>query len=236
VFAVETAPERGTTVKLVVGFAEVTGAGGPQSLVVVGPGQGTFVPSNGDPEPPRSMQLDSTERAAAAVLRTSGPQPSFGRPDAGNSRVLADIVARGTIRVGVDSDGSSTQTYAFSKRYFGFLAASWGIRLDLTAASGGKLLDALATGGLDAVVTAVDISNQKVTGLPFVASPSKRRRVKAAAPEATWQLVLPPDKTYAEAMTSFLKNTLLVGRYGELYRPSFGGAEAPYEPLRSVLP
>ena len=44
IFVVDTDPEKGTMVKFVQGFAEVTGESGGRSVVVVGPGQQSFVP------------------------------------------------------------------------------------------------------------------------------------------------------------------------------------------------
>jgi hypothetical protein len=228
VFAVETDPEKGTMVKLVQGFAEVTGEGGGRSVVVVGPGQQTFVGAHGDPEQPATMQLDARETAAAATLRRNGPQPSFARPAVGGSPTLRAIYERRVIRVAVDSDGLSEQDLAFVRGYFSSLATSWKLKLDLTAVPGVEALKTLTARGADAVVTALDVSAQAgLNASPFLAAPDQ---------DGVLQLVLPEDAGYGEAMADWLQERLFFGRYGDLFRSSFQGAEAEYDPLRAVLP
>jgi hypothetical protein len=225
---VTTDPAQGTTVKLVQGFAQVTGQGGGRSVVVAGPGQQTVVPVGGDPESPSRSQLEPAESAAVKVLRRSGPQPSLARPPAGKSPVLRGIFSRGTIRVAVDVDSVSESTEGFVEAYFEALAASWRVSADVTTATGADALKGLADRSVDVVVTPNDVSGRfDLDALPFVLGPDD---------SDVSQLVIPQDATFGEAMSTALQQRLFFGTYGDLYRSAFDGAEAQYDPLRSVLP
>jgi hypothetical protein len=228
VFVVETDPVEGTTVKFVQGFAEVTGESGGRSVVVVGPGQQTFVQARGDPQQPTTTHLDAAEAAAVDTLKKQARQPSFARPEVGSSPTLRGIYARHTIRVALDSEGISDSMADFVKRYLDFLARAWKVELVLSRAPAEEGLKALAGRQLDAVVTQTDVSDQpRLTASPLVAAPDQ---------STTMQLVVPEDAGYAEAMAAWLQQRLFFGRYGDLYRAAFGGAEAPYDPIRSMLP
>jgi hypothetical protein len=226
IVAIDTHPEQGTTVKLAQGFAELTGEGGGRSVVIVGPGQQSFLPAHGNPEQPGRFRLTEREAAAVRTFRAAAPQPRLSRPTAGKSRLLTGIFARGRIGIVVD-DRASEQTIDFVKRYFGFLAGVWKLKLDVELAPPDEALLEVSSREFAAFVSPVDVGDRTdLTATPFLQPPGS---------DDAWQLVLPEDATYVAAMTRFLSDRLFFGRYGDTYRAVYGG-EATYDPLRGVLP
>src|SRR5262249_38438722 len=145
-----------------------------------------------------------------------------------DSRTLSEVFSRGSIRVGLDGDGLTDEARSFVNAYFEFLARRWKIKLEPSDVSTDEGVKALQGRALDVLVTPADLS-QRAPDL--LTSPFLPRTEGSTV----GQLARREDDAYAEAMVSFLGNTLCFGRLGDVYRKMFGG-EPPFAAIEGVLP
>jgi hypothetical protein len=215
--------DQSTTAKVALGFLDVSGEG--KRSTIVGPSQQITVPAGGEPGPVERIELTDGDRATIADLRVLVPPPSFERPPAGGSDVLARIHSRGSIRVGFDADRApDSRVRDFVRRYFADLARNWKLGLVLANVSATAAPAALASGKIDIEVTPVEPS-AKVDAFPFFADPRG----------VLWQdWIVTGDADWDAGLRSYVTATLNTGRYGTLYEAVFG-VQPSYESLRPLL-
>ena len=141
-FSVGVDPKHTVTVRVQLGYVEVSKLAG-SGAVVVGPGQQVEVPNGGRPAGVTPIVLTADDDDRIANLSPLVQRPDFSRPDATKSPGLEAIYQRGVLRVVYESDADAA-TATFVREFFDFLAKSWKLKLSLTAITSAEIGKELA--------------------------------------------------------------------------------------------
>lgn len=182
-------------------------------------------PAGVEQKAPQPLVLTGEEKEIFATLQARVPPPNFGRPDPRGSKLLPRIYERGVLVVAVDkpriADGG---TEVFARSFSDFLAESWKLGLDLEFLPAEEAVKLAAAGRVDIVVSPNAEALGNLSTSPFFVDTQGN----------TWLTAVLPDKIFAAALGSFLRDALLTGEYGARYQPAF--ARAPVsEPFRAVF-
>jgi hypothetical protein len=222
-FSVGLDAEKGTIVKVDLGYVEVSKLAGA-GAVVVGPGQQTGVPNGGEPGFPGPIQLTAHDNERIADLMPLVVAPNLKPPPSTGSPTLAAIYRAHVIRVAIGSDATAPIA-GFARAYFNLLARSWGLKPAFTVGAA----SADITRGLGRTF---DVA---VTGDPALVGRLANFPLLEDGAGVVWSALRPADNAFGAALESFLAASVASGDYGDAYRASLPGVEPNYTALHSVL-
>jgi len=211
---------RTATVKETYGFFAVYVPAAKEPFVL-GPLEQVSITASGVVTGPEPVVLTPEDRAAIAELGAAVPRPSYTRPAAGSSKVLARMYASGSIKVGLDSKKATPEVAAFTKRYFSALARRWKLRLTIVSNDSPT---ALAEGLVDVIVTPTRAKGAvEVATLPF----TQQRRTN-------WDLEVLPESNLVAGFRRYVRTSLEAADYAGHYNAAFAAAPS-YERFRSFI-